>query len=96
MVDEMKKLEQEEKEAIDVIKSLFECRKDALKEKYKGCSHEWGSLEYVPEDKLVPRYISVRHGVAYFPKLVGMNTEKKDRWAKQCKKCGKVKYTYKQ
>lgn len=41
------------------------------------------------------RYETKCQGVDCYPALVGYEKIVKDRWGRQCKKCGKVEYTYK-
>lgn len=95
IIDELAKLDLEEKNAIESIELEFKRKRNDLKNKYNSCSHEWGTVEYVPEKEEVPKYETAWQGVDCYPKLVGFSTQMKDRWARQCKKCGKVEYTYK-
>ena len=95
IVDEVSKLNKEEKDAINSIKSSFSEKRNELERKYSSCIHKQGNVEYMPEEYTAPRYETAWQGVDCYPKLVGFDNKTKDRWARQCQKCGKVEYTYK-
>ena len=59
IVDEISKLNKEEQDAINNIKSSFSEKRNELERKYNSCNHKWGAVEYMPEEYTAPRYETV-------------------------------------
>jgi hypothetical protein len=62
-----------------------------------NCGHEWDEAKYDPEDYMKP-YGSRQVGKGSDPwwEFEGYTPAQKDRWSRECKKCGKIQYTYTQ
>lgn len=62
-----------------------------------GCHHEWGEGKYDAEPIKVPYgYKNVGKGSDIWFEPEGYRDSTKDRWSRECKKCGKIEYTYTQ
>lgn len=63
-----------------------------------NCSHgDWTEPIYDPETKRVPYgYKTVGHGSDVWTEPEGYRDETVNRWSRECKKCGKIEYTYTQ
>ena len=70
---------------------------DAEKEKIKKCKHDFGEPYYDPDTELVG-YGSVQDGAGSDPhwSYEGYEKREKPRWARKCKICGNIEYTYEQ
>ena len=87
-MDEITEIEQLERELQE--------KKARLQNKQATCNHEWADVKYDPEDVLV-QYCTgnyVGGGVDTWPETA-YRKEKKDRWSRTCKRCGKIEYGYK-
>ena len=91
IVDELKILKEEHNK----VNSDFKHRECDIISKYTNCTHDYGNVEYSPEKISEEVWETKWQGVDCYPALVGYKEVIKDRWARQCKKCGKVQYTYK-
>lgn len=78
------------------LKREYESKLSALRAEQNSCRHEWGEVNYDPEEINEPIYETHWQGVDCFPELVGTRQTRKDRWSRTCKKCGKVEYTKEQ
>jgi len=63
-----------------------------------NCSHgDWTEPIYDPETNQVPySFKTVGQGSDVWMEPDGYKDETKDRWSRECKKCGKIQYTYTQ
>ena len=87
-MDELEEIKQLERE-------LHE-KKASLQNKQAVCSHIWAEVKYDPEEVLV-QYRTGGYegsGVDKWPETA-YRKDKKDRWSRTCKICGKVEYGYK-
>lgn len=69
-----------------------------LEKQQQNCTHDWEDAVYDPERReiMADEFVDL-HGLDSFHKRVGTGMfEEVDRWARICKKCGKVEYTYTQ
>jgi len=68
-----------------------------LEREISNCHHEFYKPKYEPETIKVQDTNAgyEHHGVDMWPKL-SFHDETKSRWSRECSKCGKVEYTYKQ
>lgn len=85
-----------ELEEIQQLERELRQRRSRLQNKQASCSHEWTEVKYDPEDILV-QYCTGEYegrGVDRWPKTA-YRKDKKDRWSRTCKNCGKVEYGYK-
>lgn len=63
----------------------------------ENCGHEWGEVKYDPEEVRVPYgYKTVGHGSDVWTEPEGYRDDIKQRWSRECNKCGKIQYTYHQ
>lgn len=63
----------------------------------ENCGHDWNDAIYDPEDIRIPYgQKNVGKGVDIWFEPEGYRDGKKDRWSRECKKCGKIEYTYTQ
>jgi len=63
----------------------------------ENCGHEWGEVKYDPEEVRVPYgYKTVGQGSDIWTEPEGYRDDTKDRWSRECKKCGKIQYAYTQ
>ena len=62
-----------------------------------NCKHDFATPIYDAEEVMVQddRTGYETHGVDRWP-VPSFHKEKKDRWSRECKECGKIEYTYKQ
>jgi len=63
----------------------------------KTCKHQWDEVKYNPE-KFMEQYYTGEYdiqGIHMWPKT-SFRESHKDRWSRQCKRCGKIEYTYQQ
>lgn len=62
-----------------------------------NCGHEWLPAIYDPEEYKEP-YGSKQVGAGSDPywEPEGYTTKLKPRWSRECKKCGRIEYTYTQ
>lgn len=63
-----------------------------------NCSHgDWAEAKYDPEEYMKP-YGSKQTGMGSDPhwEPEGYTKAEIDRWSRECKKCGKIQYTYTQ
>lgn len=77
---------------------IDELKKKILEEQQKidRCSHQWSDPYSDPGTRSVPTGITVQgQGSDVWPVASGWVNESYPRWARQCKKCGKVEYTEK-
>lgn len=60
-----------------------------------NCDHEWGKAKYDPEEYMKP-YGTKQTGSGSDPywEPEGYTKTEKDRWSRECTKCGKIQYTY--
>lgn len=62
-----------------------------------NCGHEWGEAKYDPEPIRVPYGLkNVGKGVDIWFEPEGYRDSTKDRWSRECIKCGYIQYTYTQ
>ncbi len=70
---------------------------EKLKRQILDCAHDFAEPIYDPETVMEPhiRYgdYSQSHGSDYYPAF-DYHNKQKDRWSRECKKCGKKDYTY--
>lgn len=61
------------------------------------CHHEWKESKYDAEAIRVPYGLkNVGKGSDIWMEPEGYRDGTKDRWSRECKKCGKIEYTYTQ
>ena len=67
----------------------------AAKSRMNSCQHNWGEVKFDPEAHSVS---DNRKGYEYHGSdmwtVPSFHTEYKDRWSRECSKCGKIDYTY--
>jgi len=84
--EDIKKLEQQLKDA-KINQANLE----------QNCNHQWSEVKYNPE-KFREEYLTGEYetqGVHMLPKS-SFRDAYKQRWSRNCKKCGKTEYTYEQ
>lgn len=69
---------------------------ESLKREQSNCNHIWNESKYDPEKISVQddRKGYETHGSDRWP-IPSFHTENKDRWSRECSKCGIKEYTYK-
>lgn len=66
-----------------------------LQQAMDNCAHDWDEAKYDPEEYMKP-YGSKQTGKGSDPywEPEGYTKSEIDRWSRECKKCGKIEYTY--
>lgn len=81
------------REAIESLNESIQQHEHAMNQ----CSHEWGNSRYDPETIRVPYgYKNTGKGSDPYFEPEGYRNDTKDRWSRECKKCGKIQYSYHQ
>jgi hypothetical protein len=68
---------------------------ELLKLQQYNCNHTWNDAKYDAEEVIVQddRGGYETHGVHRYP-VPSFHKETKDRWSRECSKCGLKQYTY--
>ena len=78
---------------IEYLKAAISVHEKAI----ANCSHEWGEARYDPEPIRVPYgHKNAGKGSDIWLEPEGYRDDTKDRWSRECKKCGKIEYAYTQ
>lgn len=84
------------KEDIEKLKRELEEKERLQSNMERNCVHEWKETKYDPEEYQQPVYSHMEgHGSDPYP-VYNYHPAKKDRWSRECAKCGKKEYTYEQ
>lgn len=78
---------------------IEQLQRDIIREQQalKDCKHDWSEGKYDPQAIRVPYgQKNVGKGVDIWFEPEGYRDSTKDRWSRECKKCGKIEYTYTQ
>lgn len=78
---------------LEALHREYEAKMAAVQQEQRNCSHHWLPVRFDPEIVNEPVYETQFKGSDCFPVMVGTRLVKRDRWSRECKKCGKVEYT---
>lgn len=82
------------KDDIERLKRELSEKERQQKTLERDCNHKWGDTQYDPEEYMEPAFSHFEgHGSDPVPRY-NYYPAKKDRWSRECKKCGKKEYTY--